>query len=490
MKSHDWKPSRGEPHFLFFDEGELQELYNVRLSVCRAEKHKSNPVLPLGDLNQWDSAQAAPWAGRTVLYDDDEKLFKAWYSGRDASLERLMKTGYAVSPDGVTWEKPELGLYPYNGNKRNNICCEFYGSVIRDLSEPNPEMRYKMFVKGPPGVKGIRGIAHSPDGIHWGNFSYLDQTTSEILRGDAVLFLRDEQDPDPSRRYKMMWQNKIEPVKPGPYEVRAKFLAYGPSETEWTPSPHNPILSPNDGTEQENHFLMLIPYRGWWIMLYEYGWYVPNGYGNYGSYCADIRLAVSRDGEHFNRVRPDRQILPRGRHGEWDEQFLVISDKAVILDDTIYLFYTGMGEENTSWPPQNTPEDMPFPRAGVFRVKRMGLATIKLDRFTCLETCDGETPGYAVTEPIDAGLFYGSELRANASRTLQGRDWIEAEVLPETGVDPLPGFSREQCLPVQTEGIAVPVVWADNPKVGIGKVRLRFRIYGRARLHAYSFESG
>ena len=35
-------------------------------------------------------------------------------------------------------------------------------------------------------------------------------------------------------------------------------------------------------------------------MLYEYGWLEPHS----SVYVADIRLAVSRDGERFQRVQP------------------------------------------------------------------------------------------------------------------------------------------------------------------------------------------
>ena len=56
-------------HVLFLDMQEVTDLWNVRMSVVEAEKHPLNPSLPLGDINEWDSRQAAPWEVRTVLYD-------------------------------------------------------------------------------------------------------------------------------------------------------------------------------------------------------------------------------------------------------------------------------------------------------------------------------------------------------------------------------------------------------------------------------------
>ena len=127
---------------------------------------------------------------------------------------------------------------------------------------------------------------------------------------------------------------------------------------------------------------------------------LPNGTGNFGSYCADIRLAVSRDGEHFKRIQPHQKVIGRGRRGEWDDGFLVISDKPVIKDNTIYLYYAGNGEDWTSWPGGNIPPGYRFPSTGSVRLSRMGLATLEADRFTCLETTDRETPGIVTTVPI------------------------------------------------------------------------------------------
>ena len=106
---------------LFFDMGEVDALDNVVRSVCQATKHPHNPVLQPGDYDAWDSAQAAPWSIRTVMYDEDEGLFKCWYTGTDIAVRAKWFCGYAVSDDGVVWRKPNLGVYEFEGNKRNNI---------------------------------------------------------------------------------------------------------------------------------------------------------------------------------------------------------------------------------------------------------------------------------------------------------------------------------------------------------------------------------
>ena len=72
---------------------------------------------------------------------------------------------------------------------------------------------------------------------------------------------------------------------------------------------------------------------------------------------------------------------------------LVIADKLVAKDDTLYLYYCGQGEEWTGWPASNEPAAFRYDSAGAVRLSRMGLATLRRDGFVGLETTDRETPG-------------------------------------------------------------------------------------------------
>ncbi len=475
---------------LFLDMDNVEVQHNVTRRVLEATKHPANPLLPLGDVHEWDSLQAAPWASRTVLYDEEEGLFKCWYAGTDLSTERWWATGYAYSEDGINWTKPRLGLFEYNGNRDNNICVMDLGPVIKDPGEDDPNKRYKMLKMGLQRERGIRA-GYSSDGLHWQEGARIDLPEWEGGRPDMVVLLRDDQDPDPNRRYKFVWQRVLPSNKPGPEGVRTKYLGYGPDIEHFEASKLNPILHPNDGLEHENHFLMLAPYCGQYVMLYEYGWYTPNGSGNFGSYCADIRLATSRDGERYERINPHEKIIPRGPRGAWDGGFLVISDKPVIKGDTIYLYYAGNGEDWTSWPGSNKHAGYRFTSTGCVRSSRMGLATLRRDGFTCLQTTDGETPGFASTRPIDR-VAGDIDLVANVGCTLQNRSWVEVEVLdPETG-DPMAGFTRADCCDISRDGTQLAVRWGDRGIFNAPKspFKLRFWIYGAARLHAFGFEPG
>jgi hypothetical protein len=303
---------------------------------------------------------------------------------------------------------------------------------------------------------------------------------------DIVAFTRDDQELDPQRRYKIVWQNYVDADKPGPAHVRGKSLAFGPDVEHLTASPHNPLLSPNDGPEQENHFLMLFPYEGIWLMPYECGWYLINDFAtspNYGQYVADIRLAMSHDGECFTRVNPHQQLIRRGGRGEWDDGFLVISDKPVIKDDMIYLYYCGQGEDWTSWPV--VVPSYPFASTGSVRTSRMGLATLRRDRFAAVETMDGEIPGFIETQELEPGPL--SELLVNVGGGQTNRSWLAVEIV-DAGGRVLPGFDQQACRKLDGDGIRCAVSWNGKQlaDIDVPRVRFRFHLYGRARLYAYS----
>jgi hypothetical protein len=70
-----------------------------------------------------------PWEGRfcgyaTVIASsgrEGEPRFRAYYRGLPAIDDAAQVTCMAVSEDGIHWVKPELSLFPHDGNRRTNI---------------------------------------------------------------------------------------------------------------------------------------------------------------------------------------------------------------------------------------------------------------------------------------------------------------------------------------------------------------------------------
>ena len=109
------------------------------------------------------------------VWNPELSKWQLWYQGGKEGLPL-----YAESTDGVTWVKPNLGLYEWGGNKNNNITMlptapysqtnpKRYGKnrivALRDEFETNPNRRYKGLLEEEGGNGLMRLI--SPDGKTW-----------------------------------------------------------------------------------------------------------------------------------------------------------------------------------------------------------------------------------------------------------------------------------------------------------------------------------
>ena len=122
----------------------------------------------------------APWEGNTCAYYTifrDGAKFRMYYRGshwntKTKKARHREVVCYAESKDGIHWTKPNLGLFEFNGSKKNNIVFDGIGThcfVAFKDNNPNclPEARYKGIARGrPTGKKGLY-VFQSPDGIHW-----------------------------------------------------------------------------------------------------------------------------------------------------------------------------------------------------------------------------------------------------------------------------------------------------------------------------------
>lgn len=181
-------------HYLLLDDTIIASAENAKLKVGTVEKHDANPLF----------VEDKPWEKRfdnlygNVIWDEDEKIYKCWYSPfivdesalgmslaerdskqYDPPWSREMAICYATSKDGITWDKPEMGLVDFEGSKANNILWRGkkfeeesaekelwsgpHGSgIFKDENDPDPKRRYKAFIK-----YNILSVAFSEDGINW-----------------------------------------------------------------------------------------------------------------------------------------------------------------------------------------------------------------------------------------------------------------------------------------------------------------------------------
>lgn len=142
---------------------------------------RTEPVLSPEHGNPDAPDNAAAHFYGTVLHDGG--LYRMWYYAChwadevQNALEGRLATGpvcYAESDDGLTWRKPALGQVDWRGNRANNVIrlsiLRNEGvHVIRDDDDPDPGRRYKMVYNDLPPGRDFWTIrtATSPDGLQW-----------------------------------------------------------------------------------------------------------------------------------------------------------------------------------------------------------------------------------------------------------------------------------------------------------------------------------
>lgn len=165
--------------FLFIDDTHVENFDNIERGVTAAEKVSTRPLI------EKDQAWEKDWligSYINVIYDEEDGVFKMWYGvGRklsDARGDQADALAYAVSQDGLHWEKPVLNLFEDDGSTNNNLVFPFFRwgagtGVMKDPIETDPAKRYKMLFMFQSGDMIFAGIvqpvcvAYSADGIHW-----------------------------------------------------------------------------------------------------------------------------------------------------------------------------------------------------------------------------------------------------------------------------------------------------------------------------------
>ena len=178
----------------------------------------------------------------------------------------------------------------------------------------------------------------------------------------------------------------------------------------------------------------------------------------------DVQLAVSRDGVTFERFR-----TPYVGLGLMDEPQLggsVYMGVGLVRRGNFIYQYCAEGA---------------CTHGQYERDVRLWQAKQRLDGFVSVDA--GPDGGWFVTPPI---VFAGSRLQLNIDCGATGEAWVELR--DETG-KPLPGFTFEECVSVDRNGVAQEVWWRGGPDVGSLSGRpVRMRVTMRsAKLYAFQF---
>jgi hypothetical protein len=478
-----------EYRLLFFDLKELAKVRGLKRVLVEGQKDPANPVLPLGGEKEWDHAQAYNYG--LVLYDKTAKKYRNWYVGTDGRSWRgtgriTWRTGYAESADGYRWNKPKLGLFEYEGSKDNNIVWPNHvNAILVDDEEPDTGRRYKMATWDGSGLS----MGYSRDGIRWTLAprqawgwpqSKAPSDPEQKMTLEARCFLRDPYEADPERRFKMYGQVTYGGSYAWP-GVRMFGMAYSADGETWHKDPNNPLMSPADGSEDEIHIADVWLYEGWYVCLYEYAWFHPVT----GFFTCDIRLAVSRDGVHFERIQNDVPLVPLGHPGAWDSGMVMTSNAPILTDDEILFFYSANDDKYDYFNRRGESESAARDprRTGRVKWRRDGLTFLRVSP-------PHANHGEFVTHPVAVKDLGGKRLLINAEHLEDHGHGVRAELQTADG-KALSGFALADCLPLTASGTSQPMTWkgggggSDLSAVANGHIRLKVELRGRnARLYS------
>ncbi len=465
----------GAERQLFVDDRLISRVHGLERRLHRARKR--GPVL----------IAERPWEGTrvycfgTVLRDETEG-YRMWYISRLGGGNQHRAPGlspqgdevcYATSPDGVHWERPNLGLSEFDGSTDNNILFAngHCPSVLYDPDAPDDE-RYRMAVHGWGEHAGYT-LRHSADGLRW---TFYDESPmfSPTVRNEVMCLTHDPR----TRRYfayHRRWADNYTPRR------RVIGASWSDDFRHWSPA--RLIIVPDEqdighafserlgaefydmsGFWYESGFLGILP-----VFVVES--YEPDASAdgsNKSPWDGPIegQFVHSNDGLDWRRFEDRTPILPRGDAGSFDAGCILgCANAPVIHDDQVWLYYTGVNTTHGgSMPPKTI---------------SIGLAVWRRDGFVSLAA--GDRDGYVETPPL---LTVGSQLYINANST---GGQLTAEIVTVDGAVRR-GFSRAECVRCEGDAVRHRVTWRERRGIDpTHPFRLRFHLRN-ADLYSYRFE--
>ena len=419
----------------------------------------------------------APWEegymGHFQVLRDGGR-FRLWYAAgpfpedRPPGLERNHSpfVCYAESEDGFAWKRPTLGRYEYQGSSENNIILSqtsgLGGTLLTLMLDPEAPAseRYKgLFL--PADSSQIVG-AVSPDGFQWtrfkesllsGRFDTQNTITRDHENGGYVMYVRSSH----FNRRSVSLTRADQFV--GPWsepELSLSLSSSDPADADiyapgYSRYPYGP-----------SHLMFLSIY-------------------NRAQDTVDVGLAVSRDGEIWDRTTPDTVIdLETAEEGKPPFGSVYTAPGLFTLDeDTWGVAYVGHPRRHNLVDLKRVAPATPG-GTGVYM-----WAIWKRDRLMALEAPDeGQFTlhrGFRRGE----GPVPGSRIYLNYQADPIG--WVKLALVE--GDTPISGYAFSDCDPIRGDELRRLVTWKGNPQLPQGDRPVKIRVHlVKAKLFAVEFE--
>jgi len=397
----------------------------VHLVMGAVVKHPRNPLFRAD--RPWENSLNNLYPN--VCWDEGEGRFKLWYKCVLADADAIARMSppatvhnvgwfllYATSADGIVWEKPDLGLIPFDGSLRTNIVARDTPNVgvFRDAHDPDPARRYKMIYDVGLGKMRVRSSA---DGVHWGEA--LEPTGFTPYTGDT----HNNAFWDERRRQYVLITRFLQGERLVARSESDDFLA-------WRDTRLVLRSSPAEGRDRQTYCMPTFPYANGYVglvMLYNAG----------SDHTVDCELAWSPDSVSWQRVLAGVPLIPRGPAGSCDSACIYAqAGQPVLKDGRLLLFYGGSDVVHRGWKRHCLP----------------CLATLRPDGFAGYAPVAAGGKGVLRTAPL---RLVGDVLRVSADAAGGA---LRVRLLDETG------RVLAASLPVTADATDAPLAWPEgNP---------------------------
>ena len=452
---------------LFIDDYFIESLHGARRVLNQPQKLTVDGPLDIAFDQPWDTQFAQP--GR-VVYDESTRRFRMYYRAWDGDRSYLCALD---SNDGVSWERPELGLVEFDGSTRNNLtnAPADHLTMICDPREQDAARRWKMIDNRPFGVDATgrerwRAL-YSHDGLSWHlypedrhsdqkmlfNFGSPYETFGGVINPDAPYVYYSQRGSN--RRTRVLGRRDSSDFLnwSGLRTVIEQDLL-DPPGTEFYSAGFDPVARTTGGL----HVIMLQTFltdltEPYAIADADNYW----GAGESGSNAmparvdgfVDSQLAVSRDTVAWTRWR--QPFIPRGLPGAWDWAMLY-ADGPILHEDKLWFYYMAGNLTHNGYSAQ--------PWQGAYSTpncRGKGVAHLRPDGYVSVEA-DAYAPGILTTHRFRQEE--GGQIRVNVDAAAGE---LRYELLADTG-EPIPGCTAADCDPVRTDSLDATLSW--NGKLG------------------------
>ncbi len=431
----------------------------------------------------WEKGNSAVPVSGGLWYDEEDKLFKMWYSAGFC-----LRLAYAESRDGIHWERPDI-----NGDGTNillrdvsQVCST---SVIMDKTAPAEE-RYKLMLRLRDMAVEIDRAATlytSPDGINW---KYVGRTGE---CGDRSSCFYDELNKQWVFSIRntvpgVAWGETVYPskwIRSRGYHSGKTFLEAG--KWDWSDPEKSPVFWQKTDADDEIDRTQLgerppqlynvdaIAYESITLGMFQI-WYGPEVHElkiTQRPKITELQAMYSRDGFYFDR--PSRGVgnafIPAARtDGRWDYGYVQsVTGGVVVYDDELRIYYAGFSGQS-----YNAEGELVWE---AHSGGSLGLATLRRDGFASLDG-SGSVTTKTLTVTKDAKYLF---VNANAERGS-----LRTEILDDEG-NVIDGFGADDCIPMTENSCKARLIWRGGDDLSFlrGKVfRIRFE---QENAELYSF---